>query len=129
VTWKSADTIGTFLRRVGAGSAILELESRQVARALRGDINRVINAESANLQRAVAAAARQLRAIDLVEADGRLADQPPVVRLVAAARRETPEATFAELAERLGLHRSTVQRALERLERLALHEEERRALA
>jgi DNA-binding transcriptional regulator WhiA len=129
VTWKSADTIGTFLRRVGAGSAILELESRQVARALRGDINRVINAESANLQRAVAAAARQLRAIDLVEADGRLADQPPVVRLVATARRETPEATFAELAERLGLHRSTVQRALERLERLALHEEERRALA
>jgi DNA-binding transcriptional regulator WhiA len=129
VTWKSADTIGTFLRRVGAGSAILELESRQVARALRGDINRVINAESANLQRAVAAAARQLRAIDLVEADGRLADQPPVVRLVAAARRETPEATFAELAERLGLHRSTVQRALERLERLALHEEGRRALA
>lgn len=129
VTWKSADTIGTFLRRVGAGSAILELESRQVARALRGDINRVINAESANLQRAVAAAARQLRAIDLLEADGRLPDQPPVVRLVAAARRETPEATFAELAERLGLHRSTVQRALERLERLALHEAEVRALA
>jgi DNA-binding transcriptional regulator WhiA len=129
VTWKSGDTIGTFLRRVGAGSAVLELESRQVARALRGDINRVINAESANLQRAVTAAARQLRAIDLVEADGRLAEQPPVVRLVAAARRETPEATFGELAERLGLHRSAVQRALERIERLALHEEDRRALA
>jgi DNA-binding protein WhiA len=129
VTWKSADTIGTFLRRVGVGSAILELESRQVARAVRGDINRVINAESANLQRAVVAAARQLRAIDRLEADGRLAEQPTVVRLVAAARRETPEATFGELAERLGLHRSTVQRALERLERLAADEDDGRALA
>ena len=129
VTWKNADTIGTFLRRVGASSAILELESRQVARAMRGDINRVINAESANLQRAVVAAARQLRAIDRLEADGRLAEQPPVVRLVAAARRETPEATFGELAERLGLHRSTVQRALERLERLAAHEDDGPALA
>ncbi len=119
VTWKSADTIGTFLRRIGAGSAILELESRQVARALRGDINRVINAESANLQRAVVASSRQLRAIDLLEADGRLADQPYVVRIVAAARRDTPEATFAELAARLEIHRSTVQRALERVERLA----------
>ncbi|HSS36513.1 MAG TPA: DNA-binding protein WhiA [Patescibacteria group bacterium] len=119
VTWKSADTIGTFLRRVGAGSSILELENRQVARALRGDINRVINAESANLQRAVVAAARQLRAIELLEADGRLAEQPAVVRRVADARRATPEATYAELAERLDLHRSTVQRALERLERLA----------
>ena len=129
VTWKSADTIGTFLRRVGAGSTILELESRQVARALRGDINRVINAESANLQRAVVAASRQLRAIDVLEADGRLAEQPPVVRLVADARRTTPEATYAELAERLGLHRSTVQRAMERLEHLAEDEVDARALA
>ena len=129
VTWKSADTIGTFLRRVGVGSAILELESRQVSRAMRGEINRVINAESANLQRAVAASGRQLGAISRLEADGRLADQAPAVRLVAAARRETPEATLAELAERLGLHRSTVQRALERLERLAVHEDAARALA
>jgi len=129
VTWKSADTIGTFLRRVGAGSSILELENRQVARALRGDINRVINAESANLQRAVVAAARQLRAIDQLEADGRLDEQPPAVRIVAAARRREPEATFAELADRLALHRSTVQRALERIERLAAHEEGRPALA
>lgn len=129
VTWKSADTIGTFLRRIGAGSAILELESRQVTRALRGDINRVVNAESANLQRAVVAAARQLRAIELLEADGRLADQPPVVRTVAAARRATPEATFGELAGRLELHRSTVQRAIERIERLALAETDGRALA
>jgi len=123
VTWKSAEAIGTFLRRIGVGSAILELETRQVTRALRGDINRVINAESANLQRAVAAASRQLAAVDRLEADGRLAAQPYVVRSVAAARRETPEATFAELAERLELHRSAVQRALERLERLALHDD------
>jgi DNA-binding transcriptional regulator WhiA len=129
VTWKSADTIGTFLRRIGTGSAILELESRQVARALRGDINRVVNAESANLQRAVVAASRQLRAIAMLDADGRLADQPHLVRTVAAARRETPEATFGELATRLELHRSTVQRALERLERLALAEVDGRALA
>jgi DNA-binding IclR family transcriptional regulator len=41
------------------------------------------------------------------------------VRLVADARRETPEATLSDLAERLELHRSAVQRALERMERLA----------
>ena len=85
-----------------------------MSRALRGELNRVLNAESANLQRAVGAAGRQLAAIDALEADGRLAEQPHVVRLVADARRETPEATLAELAERLGLHRSAVQRALER---------------
>lgn len=121
VTWKSADTIGLFLRRIGAGGALLEIEARQVSRALRGDLNRVLNAESANLQRSVGAAGRQLAAIDELAAAGRLARQPEVVRVVAAARRETPEATLAELAERLGLHRSAVQRALDRIERLALH--------
>ena len=124
VTWKSGDTVGLFLRRIGAGGALLELEARQVSRALRGDLNRVLNAESANLQRAVGAAGRQIAAIDELEADGRLASQPYVVRLVADARRETPEATLAELAERLALHRSAVQRALERVERLALHPDE-----
>ena len=121
VTWKSVETVVTFLKVVGGGSSLLELEARQVSRSVRGDLNRVINAESANLQRAVAASARQVEAIDMLAADGRLAGQPYLVRLVADARREEPEATFTELAERLGLHRSAVQRALERIERLALH--------
>ena len=119
VTWKSGEAVGTFLRRIGAAGALLELEARQVSRALRGELNRVLNAESANLQRAVAAAGRQLDAIAQLQADGRLATQPFVVRSVADARRETPEATLSELAERLHLHRSAVQRALERIERMA----------
>ena len=124
VTWKSVETVVTFLKVLGGGASLLELEARQVSRSVRGDLNRVINAESANLGRAVAASARQLEAIDALAADGRLAEQSYTVRLVADARREEPEATFTELAERLGLHRSAVQRAVERMERLALHPDE-----
>lgn len=124
VTWKSVETVVTFLKLLGGGSSLLELEARQVSRTVRGDLNRVINAELANLARAVAASARQLEAIEALASDGRLAAQPYTVRLVADARREEPEATFTELAERLGLHRSAVQRALERVERLALHPDE-----
>jgi DNA-binding protein WhiA len=122
VTWKSGEAVGTFLLRIGAAGTLLELEARQVSRALRGELNRVLNAESANLQRAVAAAGRQLDAIATLDADGRLARQSYTVRAVADARRETPEATLSELAERLAVHRSTVQRALERIERLAEQE-------
>ena len=124
VTSKNGEAVGTFLRRIGASGALLEVEARQVSRALRGELNRVLNAESANLQRAVSAAGRQLDAIDTLEADGRLTTQPYVVRLVAEARRETPEASLADLAERLEIHRSAVQRALERIERLATLEPE-----
>lgn len=120
VTWKSAELVGLVLRRMGAGPSLLELEVRQVARTLRGELNRVINAESANLSRTVAAAGRQLEAIAALSADGRLAEESRIVRAVAEARRDTPEATLSELADRLSIHRSAVQRALDRIERLAL---------
>ncbi len=124
VTWKSTESIAAFLGRIGASASLLELEARSVARSLRGELNRVLNAESANLQRSVAAAGRQLAAIEALEADGRLAEQPKTVVAVAGARRETPEASLSEIAARLDLHRSAVQRALDRLERLALHDDE-----
>jgi DNA-binding protein WhiA len=123
VTWKSAESITGFLGRIGGSASLLELEARSVARTLRGELNRVLNAESANLQRSVEAAGRQLAAIDALEADGRLAEQPRTVRAVAEARRETPEASLSEIAVRLDLHRSAVQRALDRVERLALHDD------
>ncbi len=124
VTWKSNESITGFLGRIGASASLLELEARSVARTLRGELNRVLNAESANLQRSVAAAGRQLAAIEALEADGRLGEQPRTVRAVAEARRDTPEASMSEIATRLDLHRSAVQRALDRLERLALHDDE-----
>ena len=42
---------------------------------------------------------RQLAAIDALEADGRLGEQPRTVRAVAEARRETPEASLSEIAD------------------------------
>src|SRR3954454_12024017 len=46
VTWKSTESIARFLGRIGASASLLELEARSVARTLRGELNRVLNAES-----------------------------------------------------------------------------------
>ncbi|HWH23971.1 MAG TPA: DNA-binding protein WhiA [Candidatus Limnocylindria bacterium] len=125
LTWKSADTILDFLRRAGATASTLELESRYVTRALHGHLNRVVNAEHANLRRSVEAARRQLAAIDVLTQSGRLARLPRRLRAVAEARRRAPEATFSELAAGLEASRAHVQRALEQIEQLALHAERR----
>jgi hypothetical protein len=121
VTWKSGDRVAAFLRAIGAGPSLLELEARRVARTLRGDLNRLLNAEAANLERAVGASARQLQAIASLAADGRLAAEREAVQAAAGARRAIPDGTLAELAAELGVTRSSVQRALERIERLARH--------
>ena len=114
--------------RSSAGSApaprLLELEARSVARTLRGELNRVLNAESANLQRSVAASGRQLaghRRARGGRASRRSSPGPSGGRRGAA---RDPEASLSEIAVRLDLHRSAVQRALDRMERLALHDDE-----
>jgi DNA-binding transcriptional regulator WhiA len=121
ITWKDAATVLDLLRLIGVSSAALEIESRFVGRELRSHLNRVINAENANLARAVAAAHRQLADIDKLEHAGALRRMPSHVRRVASARRRAPEATLAELALAVDLSRGQVQRAFERISDAALH--------
>jgi cell division protein WhiA len=115
VTAKSSEGVLELLRRLGSTAATLELEMRLVARSLRGHMNRVLNAETANLARSVATARRQLSDIDTLEATGILARLPAPVRQVAAARKAAPEASFTELAEQLGVSRAVIQRAFEQM--------------
>ena len=119
LTSKRTETILALLRYCGAGASVLEVESRLVMRQLQGHLNRVLNAETANLERTVASSARQIAFIDQLEADGRLGQLPAVDQAVARARRDAPEASFTELSATLGLSRARVQRAFGRLEAAA----------
>jgi DNA-binding transcriptional regulator WhiA len=83
---------------------------------VRGALNRSVNAETANLTRAVHAGMRQARACTLALAEDLLQTDGLHAR-VARARAEAPDATLSELAADLDLARSTVQRALAEVER------------
>jgi len=119
LTSKRTDTILSFVRYCGAGASVLEVESRLVMRQLQGHLNRVLNAETANLERTVASSARQIAIIEQLEAEGRLGQLSAVDQSVARARRAAPEASFTELSETLGLSRARVQRAFGRIESAA----------
>ena len=120
VTSKRTETILAFLRYCGAGASILEIESRLVMRQLQGYLNRVLNAETANLERTVASSARQVALIEQLESEGWLGQLTAIDQVVARARRDAPEASFTELASTLGLSRARVQRAFGRIETAAL---------
>ncbi len=124
LTWKESESIIALLRRLGSSSAALELEMRLLGRSLRGQMNRIVNAESANLRRAVIAAHRQLEHIEALERGGGLRHLSRRTRRVIEARRRAPEATFAELAAMLGLSRGQVQRAFYELESAVLHRDD-----
>lgn len=116
---KGREQLGTLLRLTGANRALLDLESDRVARDVRNRLNRLLNAEEANLGRTVRAADRQLQAINRLEATGELDQLPEALRETALQRRRQPDADLDALAIALGVSRSAVNHRLRRLVALA----------
>ena len=117
LVWKGRDLLIDLLRRLGATAAVAEMEARGVGREIRGSLNRSVNAETANLARAVRAGIRQARACSRALEEELLRADSLHAR-VARVRAEAPDATLAELAAELDIARPTVQRALAEIERL-----------
>lgn len=121
VVLKSGEGIGTLLATLGAHTAYLSWDDARLRRQLRGEANRVANADRANVARAVGAAARQVAAI------ARLVDRhgweglPEALVGVALVRIANPEASLAELGELLDppLAKGAVHRRLGALVALA----------
>ncbi|MGE5528578.1 MAG: DNA-binding protein WhiA [Patescibacteria group bacterium] len=131
VYMKDADDIALFLSLTGAQAARLRLEEVRVVKEVRGGVNRLVNAETANLDKSAAAAVEQLRLIELLKTRGLLNVLPANLRQVAEARLANPEATLAELGQFLQrpASKSAVNHRLRKLRRLAealLGEEGRR---
>ena len=112
---RNADAITAFLRLAGATETLLRFESRRVSREVRGRTNAAVNAEAANLARAVAAAREQAEAIRTLAETGRLAALPAQVRAAARARLRAPEATLAELAARFDTTKWSMRQRMRRL--------------
>jgi cell division protein WhiA len=116
---KGLDEIVALLGLMGANRGVLELETQRVGSDVRSRLNRLINAEEANLARTVRAADRQLLAIERLEREGSLPRLAPALRETAALRRRMPDADLDTLATALGISRSAVNHRLRRLVELA----------
>ena len=94
---KRADAIVELLAAMGAAATVLRYEEQRIRREVRSRVNRLVNAETANLGKAGAAALVQVAQIRRLEATGRLAALPAPVQAVAHARLAHPEASLREL--------------------------------
>lgn len=120
---KGHEEIAALLRLVGANRGLLELETQRVGSDVRSRLNRLLNAEEANLARTVRAADRQLAAISRLEGSGTLAALATPLRETAALRRRMPDADLDTLSAALGVSRSAMNHRLRRLVELASEED------
>lgn len=97
--FKQSDQIEDFLTLIGAPAAAMRIMSAKVEKGIRNSVNRRLNCDSANLDKAVEAAQSQGTAIRRLEAAGRLAELPDKLQETAALRLAHPELSLSELAE------------------------------
>ena len=112
---KDSAQIEDLLTLMGATNATLSLISTKIYKDLRNKANRVTNCETANISRAVDAAARQALAITRIEAAGLLPTLPEELQRTALLRREHPEMPLSELCALMGVTRSGMNHRLQKL--------------
>ena len=100
IYFKQSEKIEDFLTCTGAPLAAMEVMNAKLERDLRGKVNRRVNCDAANLDKAVEAAMAQVEAIRRLEKAGTLITLPDKLREVAALRLAHPEDTLAQLAQR-----------------------------
>jgi len=128
---KGAEPIVTFLALVGAHRALLRTEDVRIIKSMRNDVNRLVNAETANLQKSAEAAIAQVEDIRyLTEAHG-IEALPPALQELAQLRVDHPDVSIRELGEYADppLSKSAVYHRIRRLEALAAELRTRSAFA
>lgn len=118
VVWlREADSICDFLGMLGANNAVERFEVARNLKEVRAQVNRVVNMETAALNKAVDAAQRQLADIKIllakkVSVDNRL-------REAMKLRLENPTSTISELAEKIPMTREGLGYRFKVIHRLA----------
>ena len=97
--FKQSNAIEDFLTAMGAPLAAMDLMNAKAEKDLRGSINRRVNCDAANLDKAVDAAQGQIEAIYKLEERGMLENLPDKLKEAVDLRMAHPELTLSQLAE------------------------------
>ena len=119
---KDGEEISKFLAFIGASKAVIKFEEIRVYRDIRNNVNRIVNCETANLNKTVNAAIKQIEAIKKLKKEGKFNNLPENLKEIAELRVENPEASLTELGKMLKdpIGKSGVNYRLNTLVKMAL---------
>ena len=96
---KEAEKIADFLSLIGATNAMLKFEDIRIVRDMRNSVNRIVNCETANLNKIADASKKQIDNIKLIDAKVGIDKLPQKLQEVAIARLGHPEESLKNLGE------------------------------
>lgn len=116
---KEGEEISKFLALIGAQKSVLKFEEIRVIRDMRNNVNRKVNCETANLNKTVSAAVRQIEDIKLIYKNK--INLPENLLEIANLRLENPDTSLIELGKMLKtpIGKSGVNHRLKKLQEIA----------
>lgn len=118
---KKNEQIFEFLRFIGVQRALLNFQDIIARKELLNKINRLVNCETANLDKTILSASRQLLHIDLLKQHIGIDNLPKHLKEVIKARLDNPYGSIQELANDIGggISKSGVYHRLKKIKELA----------
>jgi cell division protein WhiA len=119
---KEAEKITEFLNIIGAHNALLRFEDVRIVRDMRNSVNRLVNCETANLNKTIGAALRQVENIKFIERHVGLQILPDKLREIAELRVNYQDVTLKELGEMVSggtISKSGINHRLRKIDQLA----------
>ena len=118
---KGSEEIADILGYMGAAQGAFELFSVQIEKEMRNEVNRRVNCENANTNKAAKASSKHLFAIKKIKDAKQWDKLPDVLKEIAILREEYPEDSLKELGEKTNppIGKSGVNHRLSRLVELA----------
>ena len=90
-----------FLALLGANKAVIKFEEIRVQREMNNKINRIVNCETANLNKTINASIEQIEAITKLKNSGDFEKMDEPLKEIAQLRIENPNASLIELGKML----------------------------
>lgn len=118
---KEGEKIIELLNIIGAHQALFKFEDVRIMRDMRNSVNRIVNCETANLNKTIGAAVRQIDNIKLLQQEMGLHNLPDKLREVAEVRLAHPDMNLKEVGELLKgtVSKSGVNHRLRKIDELA----------
>lgn len=94
---KDGEEISSFLALMGAAKAVLKFEEIRVIKETRNNVNRLVNCETANLNKTINAAVKQIEDINKLKQSKKFDMLPDNLKELANLRLANPDSTYEEL--------------------------------
>ena len=118
---KDGEDISNFLALIGAKKAVLKFEDTRIIRDVRNNVNRIVNCETANLNKVIKTSVKQIEAIKLIKKKNKFNKLSDKEKELANLRIQNPAATLLELGKMLkpAIGKSGVNHRMKAIEALA----------